>query len=120
MSPGTRGLAAWQALFGQVSHAASGRKHRTLDRNSLPSPTAYLTEQGLLTGRPRAEWVSVRCPVHKSGDETHPSMRVSLADGHFCCHACGAKGGDVIALHRLITGMGFRDAVADVGGSFHD
>ena len=70
--------------------------------------------------KPRGNWTAIRCPAHKGGDETHPSMRVSLADGHFKCHACGAKGGDVIALHRLITGMGFRDAVHNIGGRFHD
>jgi len=47
-------------------------------------------------------------------------MRVSLRDGHFRCHACGAKGGDIIALHRLVTGLGFRDAVRDFGGRFHE
>ena len=38
----------------------------------------------------------------------------------FRCHACGVKGGDVIALHRLITGMGFAEAVRDLGGRFHE
>jgi DNA primase len=45
---------------------------------------------------------------------------VSLTDGHFRCHACGVKGGDVIALHRLATGLGFVEAVHDLGGRFHD
>ena len=91
-----------------------------MDRSSLPWPARYLTEQGLLTGKPRGEWASIRCPVHKGGDERNPSMRVSMVDGHYRCHACDAKGGDLVALHRLRTGMGFRDAVADLGGRFHD
>jgi len=90
-----------------------------LDRGSLPTPQVYLREQGLLTGRTRGEWAQIKCPAHKGGDERNASMGVSLVDGHFKCHACGAKGGDVVALHRLITGMGFREAVADLGGKFH-
>ena len=62
----------------------------------------------------------IRCPAHKGGDEKKPSMIVSLEDGHFKCQACGAKGGDIIALHRLFTGHGFLVAVADLGGRFHD
>jgi DNA primase len=62
----------------------------------------------------------MRCPVHKGGEEQHKSMLVSLVDGHFKCLACGVKGGDIIALHRLVTGLGFRDAVRDLGGRFHD
>lgn len=93
---------------------------KAIDRASLPGPLQYLTGRGLLKGKTRGEWISIRCPVHKSGAEDNPSLRVSLADGHFKCHACGASGGDLIALHRLITGLGFLDAVRDLGGRFHD
>jgi DNA primase len=109
------GLDHYRRLFGQQQQIR-GR----LDRASLPSPISYLTERGLLCKRPRAEWVSIRCPKHKGGDERHPSMSVSLVDGHFACHACGAKGGDIVALHQLVTGLGFRDAVRDLGGRFHE
>jgi hypothetical protein len=109
------GLSHYARLFGQRP-----ARYRELDRSSLPSPVAYLTERGALTGKPRSEWASIRCPVHKGGGEQHPSMRVSLIDGHFACHACGAKGGDIIALHRLVTGLGFIEAVRDLGGRFHE
>ena len=115
MTAGAEGLDSYARLFG------TPRKHfRALDRVSLPSPVQYLSEQGLLHAKPRGDWVQIRCPAHKGGDETHPSMGVSLIDGHFRCHACGSRGGDIIALHRLATGKGFRDAVADLGGRFHD
>lgn len=113
------GLQHYARLFGaRGALPASGR--RELDRASLPSPLAYLTARGMVSSRARGEWAPVRCPVHKGGGEAHASMRVNLADGHFRCHACGAKGGDVVALHRLATGLGFREAVADLGGRFHD
>lgn len=102
------GLPNYDKRFGQ----------RRLDRSSLPSPAKYLASAGLLSGKPRGEWQAIRCPVHKGGEETHASMRVSLVDGHFRCHACAAKGGDVIALHRLVTGKGFVDAVRDLGGRY--
>jgi DNA primase len=91
-----------------------------LDRDSLPPPAAYLAAHGMLKTAARGEWATVCCPVHKGGNETHPSLRVSLVDGHFRCMACGASGGDLIALHRLVTGLPFRAAVHDLGGCFHD
>jgi hypothetical protein len=33
--------------------------------------------------------------------------------------ACGAKGGDIIALHRLLTGASFKDALRELGAD-HD
>lgn len=109
------GLFHYARLFGKLQPPHTG-----IDRQSLPEPLRYLTERGLLTRKTRSEWVAIRCPSHKGGAEDNPSMRVSLADGHFRCMACGASGGDIVALHRLITGLGFRDAVKDLGGSFHD
>jgi len=96
------------------------KRGSVLDRESLPAPLQYLTERNLLKGKARGTWASIRCPAHKAGAEEHPSMRVSIVDGHFRCMACGEKGGDIVALHRLITGLGFRDAVKDLGGRFHD
>jgi hypothetical protein len=85
------------------------------DRAALPTPADYLLARGLLRGQPRGDWYAIRCPVHKGGNESHPSLRVSLADGHFRCMACGARGGDLISLHRLLTGASFVQALADLG-----
>ena len=71
-------------------------------------------QHGVLKRAPRGEWATICCPAHKGGEEQHPSMRISLIDGHFRCMACGASGGDLIALHRLTTGLGFRDAVRNM------
>ena len=115
MNAGVSGLDHYRRLFGQPS-----QRRGRLDPSTLPAPARYLAEHGLLIGKPRSEWTSIRCPAHKGGDERNPSMSVSLVDGHFACHACGAKGGDLIALHRLRTGATFRDAVREIGGRFHD
>ena len=93
-------------------------RRRTLDRRSLPTPIEYLAYAGLRFGKRSGSWISVCCPVHKGGAKDNPSMSVNLDGGHFRCFACGVTGGDVIGLHRLITGLGFREAVADLGGRF--
>jgi DNA primase len=115
-------LALYDKLFGprKLSSRYANHQHGQLDRSSLPTPIQYLTERGLMPKRHRAESVQIRCPAHKGGQESHPSLVVSLVDGHHKCMACSVKGGDILALHRLITGMSFRDAVADLGGRFHD
>ena len=109
------GLGIYKALTGGKTRPARG----ALDRQSLPAPLAYLTARVLLARAPRGEWAAIRCPLHKAGEERNPSLRVSLIDGHFRCMACGASGGDLVALHRQITGLGFREAVQDLGGRFH-
>lgn len=106
-------LQLYQQIF---SH--TGRKQ--LDRHSLPSPLQYLNERSLIKTKTYGEWISIYCPTHKGGAEKNPSLRVNLIDGHFRCMSCGVCGGDVISLHRLVTGLGFLDAVRDIGGHFHD
>ena len=111
-----RGLAQYKRIFAKERSPT----HRTLDRGSLPNPAQYLAHRGLLRGKPRGEWAAISCPVHKGGTESNPSLRVSLIDGHFKCMACGAAGGDLVALHRIICGVPFLQAVQDLGGKFHD
>lgn len=116
MSTTAYGVDHYRRLFGSRQRDA----RRRLDRGSLPTPARYLREHGLLVGKIRGESTAIRCPAHKGGAEAHPSMLVSLVDGHFRCMTCGAKGGDIIDLHRLLTGCGFVQAVCELGGRFHD
>ncbi len=95
-------------------------KLRTIDRRSLPLPALYLMQRGLLKRKAGGQWAEICCPSHKGGTERNPSLRVNLIEGHFRCMACGVSGGDILALHRLITGFGFIDAVRDLGGCFHE
>ena len=113
--PVETGLARYQRIF--INKPGTGP--RSIDPGSLPTPSQYLTERGLLKSKARGEWAAIICPAHKGGAEQNPSLRVSQIDGHYCCHACGVKGGDIVALHRLFTGMGFIEAVSDLGGRFH-
>lgn len=80
-------------------------------RALLPNPAEYFKAQGLkLTGG--GEWKSGICPFHQ---DSHPSLRVRLDTGAFRCMVCGAHGGDVLAFHRLITGLPFVRAAKDLG-----
>jgi|LNAP01.1.fsa_nt_gb hypothetical protein len=107
----------------KLSHQKSSQSNHPnrkmkLDHASLPSPASYLASQGLLQGH-RGGWAMIRCPVHKSGQEKHPSMSVSLDKGNFKCFACGAKGGDIVDLHRLISGSDFLTTVKHLGGRLY-
>ncbi len=86
-------------------------KKQNFNRERLPSPSKYFKGQGLnLSGG--LEWKTVLCPFH---EDTKPSLRVRLDEGCFCCMACGAKGGDVLAFHRMKYGLGFKDACVELG-----
>lgn len=52
------------------------------------------------------------CAIH-AGDRD--SLAINLQSGAWCCHSCGAKGGDVLAFHRELHGLGFIEAAKDLG-----
>lgn len=80
-------------------------------RDSLPSSTTYYAAEGIrLVGG--GEWRSALCPFHA---DKKPSLRIRLETGAFRCMACSAKGGDVLAFHRLRYGMTFVEAARDLG-----
>ena len=107
-------------LYEHIFKNKRSKYKQFLDHDSLPAPLKYLTDRGLLKAKPRGEWAAIFCPVHKGGSEKNPSLNISLVDGHFRCMACGVSGGDVVALHRLITGAGFMAAVHELGGRLND
>ncbi|WP_082054117.1 CHC2 zinc finger domain-containing protein [Methyloterricola oryzae] len=49
------------------------------------------------------------CPFHADGRAG--SFRVHLETGAFCCFACGAKGGDIVAFVQQREGLSFQDAL---------
>jgi hypothetical protein len=81
------------------------------NRDLLPNPAKYYQAQGLkLTGG--GDWKNAVCPFHH---DTRPSLRIRLDSGGFRCMVCGAHGGDVLAFHRLLTGLPFIPAAKDLG-----
>lgn len=85
----------------------SGGFHKRL----LPPAKTFYEREGLkLHGR--GEWRSALCPFH---DDRNPSLKVNTLSGAFRCFSCNAHGGDVLAFHRLRTGMGFVEAAKALG-----
>jgi DNA primase len=80
-------------------------------RDRLPDPTGYFRSIGI-TVIGRGEWRTAICPFHP---DTRPSLRLRTDSGAFRCMACGARGGDLLAFHRLRTGLGFVAAARDLG-----
>lgn len=84
------------------------------DRSKLPDPKDYYVgEFGEL--KIRGDWANVCCPIHKDGQEKRPSMSVNVIKGCFNCHACGVKGGDILAFHRLKYNLDFKEAAEQLG-----
>lgn len=75
---------------------------------ALPPCPALYYQQQFPHLKPRSGWVSVLCCFH---EDTHPSLRLHLTDGHFKCFSCGAKGGSIAAFHALKYKMDFYAAV---------
>jgi hypothetical protein len=81
-----------------------------LIRERLPEPQAYYEGQDLVLAG-KGAWRTTRCVFHGGSD----SMRVNLRSGGFCCMAgCGARGGDVLAYHMAVQGLGFIEAARDL------
>ena len=87
------------------------RSVRRFDRDRLPSPAHYYHRE-LSTRLDATGWVSARCPFHE--DKT-PSLSLNLDSGGFVCHACGEKGGDVLAFHMARYGLDFMRAAEELG-----
>ena len=80
-------------------------------RDRLPVPAAYYAKEGQ-TFQGTGEWRSTTCPFH---EDRHPSLRVRLESGSFCCMVCGEKGGDIVSFHQKRHGLGFKEAVQALG-----
>src|SRR5438270_14079330 len=84
----------------------------TFVREALPSARSfYQKELGKLRRSGRG-WYQALCPFHP---DKHPSLYINADDGHFICHACQAKGHDVIAFTRLRYNLNFKDACKELG-----
>lgn len=76
----------------------------------IPDPVSYYTAQ-VLRLTPRGRQRMGECPVHGGSD----SLSVDTASGRWLCFACGAKGGDMLDLHRQAHRLSLRDAARELG-----
>jgi len=84
-------------------------------RDRLPESASYFdTEDVRLIGPGR--WKAGPCHFHGGSD----SLRVNTQSGGWCCMACGAKGGDVLAYHMQRHGLGFVEAARELGAYVED
>ena len=87
----------------------------SFDRNHLPETVGYFEAEDLkLTGR--GKWRTTSCIFHGGSD----SMRINIASGGWCCMACDAKGGDVLAYHMAAHGQDFVTAAKALGAWIDD
>jgi DNA primase len=86
------------------------------NRSLLPAPIIVLKQFGIHLGKMnhRGYW-QLCCPFHKNGKESNPSLSLHHANGHYRCHTCGAKGGDILAFYMKLTGKHFIDASREIG-----
>lgn len=96
-----------QSINSKSKSSPPKTQRQAVPRSSLPTPHYYYRKQ-FIGIQALGEWVNVRCCFH--GD-SNPSLSLNLVSGGFFCHACGAKGGDVIAFHRQRFDVGFNEAV---------
>ena len=78
-----------------------------IDRSSLPRPLHYYSQVFGQLSR-RTGWVKVKCLFH---NDKVPSLGVNLDSGHFKCHACDARGGDIIAFVMRLHDCDFKTAI---------
>lgn len=79
------------------NHAKRSKK-QMIDRQQLTPPVVYYRNQ-FKNIQTKNEWVTVTCCFHSP--DKNPSLSLNLIHGHFKCHACCAKGGDIITFHQL-------------------
>ena len=84
-------------------------------KDRLPDAQSYFASEDVhLVGPGR--WKTGACYLHGGSD----SMRVNTASGGWCCMACGAKGGDVLAYHMQIHMLDFVAAARALGAYVDD
>lgn len=101
-----------EARLTRVRRSSTPIRKSHFKRDQLPSPASYYSKEGLkLVGR-YGDWRSALCPFHQ---DKHPSLRINVRTGGFRCMVCETRGGDVLAFHRLRTGLSFPDAAKALG-----
>ena len=76
----------------------------------------YYESQGLTFRERKGRWRTTRCEFHQGSD----SMRVNTQTGAWCCMACNAHGGDVVAYEMAAHGLTFIEAAKQLGAWIDD
>lgn len=63
--------------------------------------------------RPSRGWARTTCPLH--GGDNPTAFVVNLHSGAFYCHACGVKGGDIVAFVQQRDKLDFKTAATALG-----
>lgn len=82
------------------------------NKDKLPPAKLYFMNNLGLRLHGKGEWRMCRCPIH---DDKVASLAVNVNKGCFKCHACGAKGGDIIAFEMQLNKLSFKDACVKLG-----
>lgn len=81
------------------------------NKTKLPAPIIVLNSLGIKPSKINSGgYWTIHCPFHKNGAEKHPSLNLHHISGHFKCHSCDAKGGDILAFFIKITNKSFINA----------
>jgi hypothetical protein len=84
---------------------------------ALPAALYYTRLLDTMPTPKRDGWVDGGlCPFH--ADRHRGNFRVHLTTGAYCCFACGAKGGDILAFHQAYTGKPFQDSLRELAEQF--
>jgi hypothetical protein len=84
---------------------------------ALPASLYYARMLPDRPATPRTGWVDGGlCPFH--ADRHRGNFRLQLDTGAYCCFACGAKGGDILAFHQAYTGLSFQESLRDLAHRF--
>jgi DNA primase len=68
------------------------------------TPEQYYQRYLKNTIRTSSKWVAIRCPFH---DDRKPSLGINTESGGFFCHACEAKGKNIIHFEMRRYGLDY-------------
>lgn len=95
---------------------SSEHKQDRFKKENLPLPIDVLRWLGITVSKTNnSEYLSIFCPFHKNGQENTPSLNIHKGRGNYRCHACGAKGGDILAFYMSVKRKDFIQAAKDLG-----
>lgn len=91
------------------------KTQKFINKLILPQPLSVLSHLGIKSEPANTKgYLKIRCPFHNNGNERHPSLNLHQIDGHFRCHACGVKGGNIVVFFMKHTGKSYQQAVNEL------